>query len=71
MEYSDRRLMKRREAASRLGISVDSLDRLIRSGELGVVRIGRSVLVPQEDVVALVERRRLCPEGVGDGRSNT
>jgi excisionase family DNA binding protein len=55
---NDGPLLKRREAASRLGVSVDSVDRLIRNGELAVVRIGRSVLIPQEDVLELVTRYR-------------
>ena len=57
----DRFLLTRTEAAAALAISPDSLSRLIKKGELGVVRIGRSVLVPQEDVVSLVERRRRRP----------
>jgi excisionase family DNA binding protein len=68
---SNQDLLQRRQAALRLGISVDSVDRLIRNGELGVVRIGRSVLVPQADVVDLIERRRLFPKGVRGGRKDT
>jgi excisionase family DNA binding protein len=54
-------LLTRADAAAALAISTDSLGRLIKNGELGVVRIGRSVLVPQEDVVALIARRRSAP----------
>jgi excisionase family DNA binding protein len=57
----ERLLLSRADAAAELGISTDTLRRLIASGELGVVRIGRSVLIPQEDVLALVERRRGLP----------
>lgn len=51
-------LLSRAEAAALLAVSTDTLRRLIRDGELGVVRIGRSVLIPQDEVIALVERRR-------------
>jgi len=54
----ERLLLSRSTAASALGVSVDTVARLIRDGELGAVRIGRSVLIPREDVLALVERRR-------------
>lgn len=57
----ERLLLSRADAAAELGISTDTLRRLIASGELDVVRIGRSVLIPQEDVLALVERRRGLP----------
>jgi excisionase family DNA binding protein len=57
----ERLLMSRVDAAAALSISTDTLRRLISAGELGVVRIGRSVLVPQEDVLALIERRRAHP----------
>ena len=39
-------LLTRHDAADALGISVDTLVRLLDRGELRAVRIGRSVLVP-------------------------
>ena len=51
-------LVTRREAASLLGISVDSLDRLVANQELVVLRFGRAVRIPRGDVLALIERRR-------------
>ena len=54
----ERMLLSRSDAAAALGISTDTLQRLIKKGELEVVRIGRSVLVPQDDIKALIERRR-------------
>ncbi len=54
----ERLLLSRIAAASALCVSVDTVARLIRDGELDSVRIGRSVLIPREDVLALVERRR-------------
>jgi len=54
-------LLSRREAADALAVSVDTLARLVAAGELSAVRIGRCVLVPREDVLALIERRRGIP----------
>lgn len=54
-------LLSRTEAASALAVSTDTLRRLINDGELSIVRIGRSVLIPQGDVLDLVERRRRRP----------
>jgi excisionase family DNA binding protein len=54
----ERLLLSRADAAAALAISTDTLQRLIKKRELGVVRIGRSVLVPHDDVLALIERRR-------------
>jgi len=50
-------LMTRRDAAGSLGVSIDTLARLIDRGELRAVRIGRSVLVPASEVGSFVERR--------------
>jgi excisionase family DNA binding protein len=57
----ERLLLSRADAAAALAISTDTLARLVKSGELGVVKVGRSVLIPREDVVALIERRRGMP----------
>jgi excisionase family DNA binding protein len=52
-------LLSRRDAAHLLGISVDTLvNRLLKTGELSFVRIGKSVLIPRDELEALVERRR-------------
>ena len=56
-------LLHRAEAASLLGISIDTLAHLIADRELQVVRIGRSVRIPRREVEALIERR-LCQGGV-------
>jgi excisionase family DNA binding protein len=50
-------LLSRREAAQALGVSIDTLAQLISTGELRVVRFGRSVRVPRAEVLTLVERR--------------
>ena len=50
-------LLTRREAGEALGVSIDTIARLIQCGELRHVRIGRSVLVPRGELSSLVERR--------------
>ena len=49
--------------ASALGISRVGVARLIRRGELPVVRIGRRVLVQHEDLDAFVAARRQRANG--------
>lgn len=44
------------EASRQLTISVRSIWRLIASGELAVVRIGRSVRVTRQSIEAFVEK---------------
>ena len=51
-------LLSRREAAEMLAVSIDTIARLIEQGELGTVKIGRTLRVPRDDVQALVDRRR-------------
>jgi excisionase family DNA binding protein len=41
-------------AAKRLGISRDTIDRLIKTGEVRVVRIGGRVMVPQMEIERIV-----------------
>lgn len=53
---ADRLLLRRQEAADALGLSIDTVARLIASGELNVVRIGSSVRVPRDDVARLIDR---------------
>jgi excisionase family DNA binding protein len=57
-QIDERLLLKRQEAALLLGVSVDTVARLIEVGELRAIRIGRSVLVPRGELIALVERRQ-------------
>jgi len=52
----------RPEAASALGVSVTTVDRLLRTGRLGSVQIGRRVVIRREaiaDYLGLEERRRV------------
>lgn len=68
-QADERLLLKRQEAASLLGISVDTLARLIDNGELRVIRIGRSVLVPRGELDSLVERREASTTNSGQPAS--
>jgi len=47
---------RRRDAAASLGISEDSLDRLIGRGELLAVRIGKSVRVSASELERFVRQ---------------
>jgi excisionase family DNA binding protein len=51
-------LLTTREAARTLSIGRSTLYELIATGEIEVVRIGRSVRVPSAELVAFVARRR-------------
>jgi len=57
------RPMTRLEAAAMLGVSDETVDRLIRRGELSAYRIGRRVLVKRESVSAYLAR---CQEAAGE-----
>lgn len=50
-------LLKRPEAAERLRQSTRNVDKLIASGELPAVRIGRSVLVRESAIEYFIEAR--------------
>ena len=53
----DELVLSRREAADRLRVSVPVLDRLIASGEVRKLQVGRRVLVPVQSLQAFVEPR--------------
>jgi excisionase family DNA binding protein len=61
MDHENEGMLRRREAAALLGLSVDTVDRLIRDGQLGAVRVRHAVLIPRQDVAALVKRRAGMP----------
>lgn len=63
----ERRLLTRADAAAALAISTDALHRLIKNGEVSVVRIGRSVLVPLTEVQSFIDRR--LTEGQAETRA--
>ncbi len=51
------RLLNRQEVASRLGVSVKTVQRLEGSGVLGAVRLGRSVRYREGDIEGLIQGR--------------
>jgi excisionase family DNA binding protein len=56
--------LRPREAAAALGLSISTLARLTKAGELRCVKLGRSVLYP---VAMLEELLRTRAEGVREG----
>lgn len=52
--------LRRAEVARELGISLDTVDRMILDGRLRCIRSGRIVLVPRAAVLALLAGQ---PEG--------
>lgn len=52
------------EVAERLRVSTMTIYRLIRSGELPAVRIGRNYRVRQEDLEAYLEAQVVQPDDV-------
>jgi excisionase family DNA binding protein len=55
------RLLGRAEVAAQLGISRQTLDRLVKAGALPVVRLDRRRRFLPEDVEAFVQSRRTSP----------
>ena len=58
---SDHTLLRTREVATRLGISISFAKKLVRSGTLPLVRIGTSVRVPAADLDAYIDKHRVPP----------
>ena len=50
-------LNTRRDAAARLNVSLSTVDRLIRTGELPVVKLERNVRIRPSDLEAFIEER--------------
>lgn len=61
-ETPDPLLVGVRDACELLGVSVPTLRRLIRAGELGTVPIDTRVRIPRADIDAFIERRRELAE---------
>jgi excisionase family DNA binding protein len=55
------RLLGRAEVAAQLGISRQTLDRLVKAGALPVVQLDRRRRFLAEDVEAFVQSRRTAP----------
>ncbi len=58
----ERLLLTVEEAARRLGIGRSLAWRLVRSGELPSVRLGRLVRVPERNLQVWLDRRCRCSE---------
>lgn len=54
----DKEYMTRREAASLIRVSDQTVDNRIKDGDIAVVRIGRRVLIPRESLEQYMERCR-------------
>jgi excisionase family DNA binding protein len=67
---SEKLLFRKREAATRLGISERKLDELANRGEIPAIRFGRSVRFALADLVDFIDRqRRVGPAPAKGGRS--
>lgn len=55
---SERLLVRKREAASLLGISERKLDELANRGEIPAIRFGRSVRFSVSDLSDFIDRQR-------------
>jgi len=59
MKTQFKRLLSYREASAYLGISVSNLKRLIKRGELPVIKVGRRTLLDIYDLDEYIEKRRV------------
>ncbi len=57
-EVKVKRLLSYKEASEYLGISQSQLKRLVRAGELPVIKIGKRSLLDIHDLDEYIERRR-------------
>jgi excisionase family DNA binding protein len=46
------------EAAQRMGVSVKTVRRLLRRGELDFVKVGRSIRIPVTDIAGYIDAHR-------------
>lgn len=58
MNEDEKLLLSLAKAASMLGVSKDSVRRLIERGELGTVKIARRALIERQELSAFVDRHR-------------
>lgn len=54
---SPTRMLSRDHVAESLGVSKQTVDRLIRRGDLRAIKIGRRVLVPADALDALIAQK--------------
>lgn len=63
---SQPRMHSRDDIARMLGVSKQTVDRLIRSGELAALKVGRRVLIADTDLQALIQRKYAWKGGRSD-----
>lgn len=56
-DVPDARLLSRREAAERMGVSVPTLDRYKDTGAFPYYKVGRRVLIDSEELDAFIAKR--------------
>jgi excisionase family DNA binding protein len=61
------RLYSRKEAIQRLNCSLSTLERLIRQGEIPVVRMGRKILIRESALQRWIEAHEYLQKGSDDG----
>jgi excisionase family DNA binding protein len=70
----DERLLNKQEVCARLRCSLPTLDRMIRRGDLPVVRVGRRVLLRESTVNKWIRNHEHGPdkgEGSDEGQVST
>ena len=51
----NRAALSKKEFAERLGVSLDSVNRMIKKGKIRVVNFGRRVLIPASELTRVLE----------------
>lgn len=64
---SGKRLLSRQDAAAYLGVSLATIDRLIRDREVTITRIGKRVKFDQDDLDAYIDRSKVYAETETEG----
>lgn len=59
---SGKRLLSRQDAAAYLGVSLATIDRMIRDREVTITRIGKRVKFDQDDLDAYIDRSKVYAE---------
>lgn len=64
---SGKRLLSRQDAAAYLGVSLATIDRMIRDREVTITRIGKRVKFDQDDLDAYIDRSKVYAETETEG----
>ena len=59
MEKMPDRLLSPKQAAEELGVSIWSIYRLIRKGDLVAIRVGRLLRIPESSLEAFLDLKRV------------